>query len=163
MADAGRKPAPEPAIMRGPHADIVDADSKMLPRAAAEADSFPAADFDRHDCRAFVEGMDMLRKPEAARPAARPARGGPVFWVVGLGLAPGAFWVSGGHALVRQAPLRAVEQAQPSSVALQHCPASPRASRLMAAGPVLFVDGKAVNDGAEPTHTAAAGNRRHRQ
>ena len=37
-----------------------------------------------------------------------------MFWVFGLGLAAGAFWVSGGHALVRQAPFAGeTEPAQP--------------------------------------------------
>lgn len=45
-------------------------------------------------------GMDMLRHAPAD-PAAR--RGGPVFWVVGALIVACAFWVSGGHALMRTA------------------------------------------------------------
>ncbi|MBO6724225.1 MAG: hypothetical protein JJ911_01010 [Rhizobiaceae bacterium] len=41
-------------------------------------------------------GMDMLRSAE--RPERR--NGGPVFWIFGLALVFGAFWVSGGHAIV---------------------------------------------------------------
>ena len=57
-----------------------------------------------------------------------------------------AFWVSGGHALVRQAPFWAVEQ--PAGAALS---ISGVTSRVDASGPtpVLFVDGEAANDGAQ--------------
>jgi len=88
--------------------------------------------------------MGMLRKPEAmpARPA---SRGGPVFWIAGVGIALVSFWVSGGHALVRQSPFWA--SSEPASA----LSISGVTSRIDASGlkPVLFVDGEAANDGAQ--------------
>ncbi|MER8868953.1 hypothetical protein NKI04_03240 [Mesorhizobium sp. M0814] len=48
-----------------------------------------------------IEGMDMLRKPETAVERPLWVHGGPIFWIVGVGAAFAAFWISGGHALVR--------------------------------------------------------------
>ncbi len=91
-----------------------------------------------------LAGMEMLRRPEgqAAQPSA--VRGGPVFWVFGIGLAAAAFWVSGGHALVRGAPFLSAQAPR------QALSISGVASRVDATGarPVLFVDGQATNDGA---------------
>ncbi|WP_027143487.1 hypothetical protein [Mesorhizobium sp. WSM3626] len=129
-------------IVRGPAADIIDADYEVMPRLA------PAVESDSPPPRAIVtppiEGMDMLRKPEA--PAKRPAsRGGPIFWIAGVGAALAAFWVSGGHALVRQAPFFAGAQASALTI-------SGVTSRVDVSGtnPVLFVDGEAANDGMGP-------------
>ncbi|TIR87544.1 MAG: hypothetical protein E5X13_32805, partial [Mesorhizobium sp.] len=54
-----------------------------------------------------------------------------------------AFWVSGGHALVRQSPFWAA--AQPASA----LSISGVTSRIDASGlkPILFIDGEAANDG----------------
>lgn len=46
-----------------------------------------------------LAGMDMLRKNDAAPPAAA-SPGSAGFWLFGLALAAGAFWISGGHVLV---------------------------------------------------------------
>jgi len=132
-------------IVRGPAADIVDADYEVMevmprPIPAVESASPPP----RPIVTPSIEGMDMLRKPEA--PAERPpaARGGPIFWIAGIGAALAAFWVSGGHALVRQAFLSG---AQASALTI-----SGVTSRVDASGanPVLFVDGEAANDGTGP-------------
>ena len=77
-----------------------------------------------------VAGMDMLRR-RGKRRAARPARGGPLFWVLGVGLAVAAFWVSGGHALVRSAPFSAPTRRRARCA----FPASPRASTRRARDP----------------------------
>ena len=71
-------------------------------------------------------------------------RGGPIFWIVGIGLAAAAFWVSGGHALVRSAPFLGTQAPRRRSRI------SGVTSRVDASGPqpVLFVDGEAANDGA---------------
>ncbi|KAA3451139.1 hypothetical protein C7I87_08630 [Mesorhizobium sp. SARCC-RB16n] len=130
-------------IARSPAADIIDADYEVMPRFA------PAVESDSPPPRVIVtppiEGMDMLRKPEA--PAERPSasRGGPIFWIAGIGAALAAFWVSGGHALVRQAPFLSGAQASALTI-------SGITSRVDASGanPVLFVDGEAANDGARP-------------
>ncbi|MER9335230.1 hypothetical protein NKJ06_14720 [Mesorhizobium sp. M0293] len=89
-------------FMRGSAADIVDADYVVMPRLVPDVES--VSPLPRAIVMPPIEGMDMLRKPEA--PAERPtaSRGGPIFWIAGLGAALAAFWVSGGHALVRQAP-----------------------------------------------------------
>ncbi|WP_245455068.1 hypothetical protein [Mesorhizobium sp. M9A.F.Ca.ET.002.03.1.2] len=137
--------APE-RIMRGPADDIVDADYQVLPRLTAGIDLSPP--LSRLIAAPSIEGMDMLRKPEAAMERPRASRGGPIFWIAGLSVAFAAFWVSGGHALVRQAPLllAAPETGDAFSI-------SGVTSRVDASGlrPVLFVDGEAANDGAGPS------------
>ncbi|TPM31645.1 hypothetical protein [Mesorhizobium sp. B2-3-5] len=130
-------------IVRGPAPDIVDADYVVMPRTAAATQAQPPQP--RPIVTPPVEGMDMLRKPEA--PAERPpaSRGGPIFWIAGIGAALAAFWISGGHALVRQAPLLTGAQASALTISgvTSHVDAS-------GANPVLFVDGEAANDGTGP-------------
>jgi hypothetical protein len=130
-------------IVRGPAADIIDADYVVLPPPTPSVES--DSPLPRPIVTPSIEGMDMLRKPEA--PAARPpaSRGGPIFWIAGIGAALAAFWVSGGHALVRQAPF--LSSAQASALTI-----SGVTSRVDASGvnPVLFVDGEAANDGTGP-------------
>ncbi|BCM21912.1 hypothetical protein MJ8_57230 [Mesorhizobium sp. J8] len=118
-------------------ADILDADYVVLPRFAAA----PAAPPPQIPPRPAIEGMGMLRKPEPA--PSRPSRGGPMFWIAGVGIALASFWVSGGHALVRQSPFWTT--AAPTSALT----ISGVTSRIDASGlkPVLFVDGEAANDG----------------
>nr|WP_244439931.1 hypothetical protein [Mesorhizobium metallidurans] len=131
-------------VMRGAADDIVEADYEVLPRAATDIDPSPPPS--RVTDTPSIEGMDMLRKPEAATERPLASRGGPIFWIAGLSAAFAAFWVSGGHALVRHAPLWAVEQ--PSSAALG---ISGVTSRVDASGPypVLFVNAEATNDGTK--------------
>ncbi len=130
-------------IVRGPAADIIDADYVVLPPLAPSVES--DSPLPRPIVTPSIEGMDMLRKPEA--PTERPpaSRGGPIFWIAGIGAALAAFWVSGGHALVRQAPF--LSSAQASALTI-----SGVTSRVDASGanPVLFVDGEAANDGTGP-------------
>ncbi|OHV88832.1 hypothetical protein [Mesorhizobium sp. ORS 3428] len=132
--------APERTKFDAP-ADIVDADYVVLPRFGSRAGSAAAPPPQIPSTPSF-EGMDMLRRPEVA-PARPASRGGPVFWVAGVGAALAAFWVSGGHALVRQSPYWA--SPQPASA----LSISGVTSRIDASGlkPVLFVDGEAANDG----------------
>jgi len=120
--------------------DVVDADYEVLPRVAAATDAVPPP---RGVDTPRLEGMDMLRRPETPVPAAPASRGGPIFWIAGLGAVFAAFWISGGHALVRQAPF--LSEAQASALTI-----SGVTSRVDATGmrPVLFVDGEAANDGA---------------
>lgn len=131
-------------IMCGPAADIVDADYVVTPRRAPVVEA--VASPQRVVATPAIEGMDMLRKPEA--PAERPpaSRGGPIFWIAGIGAALAAFWVSGGHALMRHTPFQPGAPASALTI-------SGVTSRVDASGPnpVLFVDGEAANDG-----TAAA-------
>jgi len=98
-----------------------------------------------------MAGMDMLRQPREAAAPRKPAPGGPLFWVLGIGLAVAAFWVSGGHALVRGSPFLAAPH---SALRI-----SGVASRVDASGarPILLVDGEAANDGASADQLPSLG------
>jgi hypothetical protein len=134
----------EAASKNTPSVDVIDADFVVLagspaatePSHAAAATAIPSQ-------QAPIDGMGMLKQDEA--PDGRPfgARGGPIFWVAGLGLVAAAFWVSGGHALVRQAPF--VVAPKPAA-ALRISEVDSRVDST-GAKPVLFVDGEAMNDG----------------
>jgi hypothetical protein len=130
-------------FLRAPETDIVDADYVVMPRLVPTLESVSPPP--RAIVTPSIDGMDMLRKPEA--PVERPpaSRGGPIFWIAGIGAAFAAFWVSGGHALVRQSPFLPGAQASALSI-------TSVTSRVDASGPnpVLFVDGEAANDGAKP-------------
>jgi len=86
-------------------------------------------------------GMDMLRRVGEA--SSRPANGraGPIFWTVGILVSASTFWVAGGHALVSDSMLSPGPQHDGLRIASV-------VSRVDRSGvnPVLFVDGKAVND-----------------
>lgn len=122
--------------------DIVDADYVVLPR--SEVRLGPATAFSPPPSVSAppIEGMGMLRKAEAGPSGS--SRGGPLFWIAGVAIALASFWVSGGHALVRQSPFW--ERAEPVGALT----ISGVTSRIDASGlkPVLFVDGEAANDGA---------------
>ena len=128
-------------FMRGSAADIVDADYVVMPRLVPAMES--VSPLPRAIVTPPIDGMDMLREVPTERPPA--SRGGPIFWIAGIGAAFAAFWVSGGHALVRQAPFLSSAQASALSI-------SGVTSRIDASGPnpALFVDGEAANDGAIP-------------
>ncbi|MDX8518530.1 hypothetical protein [Mesorhizobium dulcispinae] len=142
MTGAAPNAAPERVMLDAP-VDIVDADYVVLPRFAARSEPIAAPPPPQAPATPSIEGMGMLRKPEAA-PARPASRGGPIFWTAGVGAALVAFWVSGGHALVRQSPFCAAS-APASALSI-----SGVTSRIDASGlkPVLFVDGEAANDGA---------------
>ena len=127
---AGAEPA-EPGFI---HADVVDAEFETIrPGRAGCGGAWARPHVDRHG-RAPVQGLDSLRKTDAGRRPQGPVRGGPVFWIVGLGLAAGAFWVSGGHALVRQAPFARRNRAGAIRSSMRSISSmSRRASRSMAA------------------------------
>lgn len=138
---AGTEPA-EAGLVR---ADVVDAEFETI------WPDGPTAS----DARAFtsigtaappIQGLDSLRKSDAASRSPGPARGGPLFWLVGLSLAAGAFWVSGGHALVRQAPLAGETAPAQSIVNALHIVDVKSRVEEHGGRSVLFVDGKAVND-----------------
>jgi len=138
-AAPGRRPA---AAADG---DIVDADFEVVAGKRLEARERTAS-------RSFLppenepppEGMAMLRRDTPSPLHGRAARGGPIFWTAGLGLVMAAFWVSGGHALVRGLPLFSQ---QDTGAALS---ISGVTSWVDGSGsrPVLLVDGEAGNDGA---------------
>jgi hypothetical protein len=93
--------------------------------------------------------MDMLRgADETPKPSLLTRRGGPVFWMIGLGLVAASFWVSGGHAVVRELPFLAAPEPAPMLAI------SGVTSRVDVSGPhpLLFVDGEAVNGGNAVGH-----------
>jgi len=139
--------AAEPAKIEGSGCDIVDAEFETVrPDPAERLSSLPL--------QAAIgtatppQGLDTLRRSEAPGAWRASTRGGPIFWTAGLALAAGAFWISGGHALIRQAPLLAgapqIQPANPLRI-------SGVTSRIEdhAGSQILFVDGRALNDGAE--------------
>jgi hypothetical protein len=95
-----------------------------------------------------MAGMDMLRRPAETIAPRKPTRGGPLFWAAGLGFAAAAFWISGGHALVRGTPFIGTE-APHGALSI-----SGVTSRVDGSGahPVLFVDGETANDGSAIAH-----------
>ena len=125
--------------------DIVDAEYETVadkdpnPRAA---DPAPASSIGTPTPP--LAGMDMLRGARPERTGGAAVRGGPLFWVFGVGLAVAAFWVSGGHALVRSAPFL---QTQAPLKALRISGVKSRVD-VSGARPILFVDGEAANDGS---------------
>ncbi|MBZ9678326.1 hypothetical protein [Mesorhizobium sp. ES1-1] len=123
--------------------DVIDADFMVMTRLGPSAEE--TASQSRAIVPPAIEGMEMLRKPDAPAERAPPSRGGPIFWIAGVGGALAAFWVSGGHALVRQATF--VSGAKVSALTI-----SGVTSRVDTSGPnpVLVVDGEAANDGAKP-------------
>lgn len=130
-------------------ADVVDADYEVLPRFGRRDNSRQvpngiAASAD--NAAAAAQGMNMLRAPEtASAPSFATKRGGPIFWTTGACAVFAAFWISGGHVLVRGAAA-SLAQGPPAILSL-----SSVTSRVDTSGanPVLFVDGEAGNDGAE--------------
>lgn len=127
-----REPA-RPAEFADAEFETVGAAERPRPQPARFADAPPAA------------GMELLRQGGAPAASAGAQRGGPLFWIFGLMLVALAFWVSGGHALVRQqaAMLAPAETREPLRIA-------DVASRVEAHGDrhVLFVEGRAENHGA---------------
>jgi hypothetical protein len=115
--------------------DIVDADYEIVspPERDPDRSGFPAAP--RH----AAGGMAMLRSTGDDLTARGPVRGGPIFWTFGMAAVAAAFWVSGGHALIRDASPQPAAALTISGVS----------SRIQTAGEMSFlhVDGHAANDG----------------
>lgn len=131
-----------PGTQRGlSSTDIVDADYEVLPgqRAAfrPEIEATPQT-IERASAAPSLEGMAMLRPVGAPTPFS--VRGGALFWTGGVAAALAAFWISGGHALVRSSPPFPGTKLSITAVN----------SHVDASGnrPVLFVDGEAGNDGS---------------
>jgi hypothetical protein len=126
-------------------ADVLDAEFETIRPDPAERLLTSAPIPSIGTVAAPAQGLDRLRKTDAPAGPRVVASGGPIFWIVGLGLAAGAFWVSGGHALVRQSPLMApashVEPANPLRIAEVTSKIEDHDGRQ-----ILFVDGKAINE-----------------
>ena len=164
MTDAPDAPDAPPG-RRPDGGDFIDAEYISLPpeqrpaglgRAESAARESPAV---IGSAAAPAGSMEMLRRKDAAAAPQRPARGGPLFWIMGIGLAAAAFWVSGGHVLVRNVPFIGTEA---SRSALRISGVTSRVD-VSGARPVLFIDGEAANDGdvtehLPPLDIAVAGN-----
>jgi hypothetical protein len=167
MADEAKPRAVSGEIMTGPldgavggtrpAGDVIDAEYISLPseplRAVARSSDKPKSPEPALPIGSAVApsgGMDMLRRPDMPPAPRKPARGGPFFWAAGLGLAVAAFWVSGGHTLVRGMPL--VGSAPQSALRISGVTSRVDASGVKA---TLFVDGEAANDGQAVEHLPA--------
>jgi hypothetical protein len=144
MTGAADQPQPaRPA--RHADANIVEAEYEVLSGSARTADRKPVRAAPIHVASPPpLGGMDMLRMAGEVSEHKGRVRGDPAFWIAGIAVAAAAFWISGGHALVRQIPLPAMLAEAPALSITQVT------SRVDASGPkpVLFVDGEAVNDGS---------------
>ncbi len=148
-AAAGQAPARDDIVA----GDIIDAEYITLPLQPQRGPNTPATLRRRSHWRlrrwpAWTCCASRGKQPrrESRRAAVRCSG-----WL-GIGLAVAAFWVSGGHALVRGSPFLA---AAPHS-ALR---ISGVTSRVDASGarPILLVDGEAANDGASIDHLPSLG------
>ncbi|WP_295806828.1 hypothetical protein [uncultured Nitratireductor sp.] len=109
----------------------------------------PAEEADAGPCSAFlgggaVSGLDLL-KPGGRTQGKKPARAGPLFWVFGVTLIAGAFWVSGGHSLVGATDRHARDT--PFQI-LRLVDVTSRVER-QGSNAVLVVDGTALNSGGK--------------
>jgi len=145
---------PEDGSTEGPQGriapgdDVVDAEYVSLPpRARAESHASESAS-SIGSAAAPTVGMDMLRRNEPEKMSRSPARGGPLFWTTSVALVLAAFWVSGGHALVRGASVAGIE-APKSALRISGVTSRVDASGVRA---ILLVDGQAANDGNSLEH-----------
>lgn len=134
MADPGANPPSRPATP-----DVADADYETI---APARDATPARFPDAQP----ATGMEYLKAGVAAVEA-RSRHGGPLFWAFGLALVGLAFWVSGGHALVRQ-QAAAIPSAEGARAALRIGTVTSGVERH-GGRDVLFVDGSAENRGSD--------------
>lgn len=120
--------------------DVVDADFEIVEPPGDRAESSDRQAVWTPEAPASG-GMDMLRPAEGGT-SPRSPRGGPAFWAAGISLAAMAFWISGGHAIVRSYAVPAPSQTDQLRL-------SEINSRVDVSGrrPVLLVDGVAINDG----------------
>ncbi len=121
-------------------ADVIDADYiEVTPERPAPAQAARPA-----PQPAEMPQMEMLRQPGASRLPALSGRGGPAFWIGGCAAVCAAFWISGGHALVRGAIPYAAEAA---ALSVRDVVST---TRTVDGAPALFVDGTVRNEGKAP-------------
>ena len=106
-----------------------------------------------------AEGMDLLRARPTSAARRASVQGGPLFWATGLAMVGLAFWVSGGHELVRQSFSPA---AMVKGEALRIGDVATRVENR-GGRDILFIDGEARNDGdatepMRPIEIAIVGN-----
>lgn len=136
MADARTRTVP-----RREPGDFSEADYEIVGDGGGPARSVP-----RPEPAAASSGMDFL-KPGATAAENGAGRGGALFWTAGLMLVALTFWVSGGHALVRQHATMTAELREPLRIAEVRSRVESHNGR-----DVLFVEGRAENHAAGP-HT----------
>lgn len=132
MSAARGKDAPSPA------GDVTDAEFETVAGPAPEAAPRPVM-----ATQAPPNGMESLRgEPAKERPPRFSQHGGPAFWLSGLVIVFAAFWVSGGHALVRERVLQVRPAAAPGlAIRGVQSRVEPHGGR-----DILFVDGNVEND-----------------
>lgn len=129
--------------------DVIDADYISLSAEQALSESKPRLSLSAIGSAAPPAGrMDMLRRGESKTPPPGPSRGGPLFWAVGMAIVAAAFWISGGHALVRGVPSIGAETPR-SALRISSVASSVDESGARA---VLHVDGETTNDGQATEH-----------
>ena len=89
-----------------------------------------------------LTGLDMLKPGRRIQPVKSP-RAGPLFWAFGVVITAGAFWISGGHSLVRGMDVSRV--GNPEQV-LRLVDVTSRVER-QGGNALLIVDGAALNGG----------------
>jgi hypothetical protein len=128
-----------------PAGDIIEADYVSLPGAASSPR--PAAPRPA-PAAAESRGMDILKSGATADGS---RRGGPLFWLFGAVLVGGAFWVSGGHALVSRPDPQAI--AAPAAAdprdALRIVGVESRIERSGNGRSFVLVDGEVINTGGK--------------
>ena len=151
MADEGKARPVSGEIMAGAReaarnarasgGDVIDAEYEIISAPPLQPETLPP---DIASPAVPLGGMGMLRPTEEERPAPLSKRGGPSFWAFGVVLAAMAFWVSGGHSIVRNAAFLA------SQTPLSALSIADVTSRVDTSGPqpVLFVEGQTANDGS---------------
>lgn len=134
------------AASRAERVDVVDADYIVIDTTAAAPQTPTGGSVQPRAAPASTDpsppGMEMLRR-DAPRKLTRSARGGPLFWIGGAMLVAAAFWVAGGHAVIR--PMVAAREPE-SAMRIASV-----ISRVDRSGirPVLQIDGQAVNESSE--------------
>lgn len=144
-ADGGRA---QTAVARG---DVSDADFEIVVPDVGPAERI-VADAPVKSAQAAAEpgaasGMGMLQRTPRFAAGHAPRKAGPVFWAGGAVAAAAAFWISGGHALLRPALAEIAPHAE------QGLRIASVISKVDRSGirPVLQIDGRAVNDGTATT------------
>lgn len=133
MSAEGAMPA-----RRAAAGEIVDAEYETVVPQRPLASARPAA-----MASPAPGGMSMLGG--VGGKVGRVARGGPVFWSLGLLMVAAAFWVSGGHTLVdRKGTGSAGPASQPLAIEAVKSRVEPRGGRE-----VLFVEGATTNRGGQ--------------
>ena len=132
---------------RAPDGDFVDADFVTVRPGSAPGQTTSA--HVAEPAPGPASGLDILKS--SSHDPARTRRAGPMFWLFGLCLVVGAFWVSGGHALVSRPQPEAPAAAAPrqSGQTLRIVDVASRIEKT-GDGTYLMVDGQVVNEGQLP-------------